>query len=96
MKYIPIEAAKELANVNGYHLFSSDGEFGWLVLKDKTAPADVDIEMIDDGSPYITAKGIDLYPWEFDEWKTVDRPDVQEAIEAAEEFWDITDSLITQ
>ena len=95
MEYTISANAKELANANGYHLFPSDGEFGWLVLKDETAPADVDIEIGDDGSTFIISKAHGLHaclqdPYGKAELDEIDDPGISKAIQAAKALYMIT------
>lgn len=87
--------ARELASANGYHLYPSEGEFGWLVLKDETAPVDVDIEIGDDGSTFIISKVHGLNACLQDPYykaclDEIDDPGISKAIQAAKAFYLIT------
>ena len=87
--------AKELACANGYHLFPSEGEFGWLVLKDETAPFDVDIEIGDDGSTFIISKVHNLHiclqePYAESELAELQDPNINRAVQAAKALYLIT------
>lgn len=95
MEYTLSANAKELASANGYHLFPSDGEFGWLVLKDETAPVDVDIEIGDDGTTFIISKVHGLHaclqdPYDKANLDEIDDPGISKAIQAAKALYLIT------
>ena len=86
---------KELASANGYHLFPNEGEFGWLVLKDETAPFGVDIEIGDDGSTFIVSEVYNLNiclqePYAEAELTELQDPNINRAVQAAKALYLIT------